>query len=207
MRTRILTLLSAALLLPALLAQQPATAAAAASTTNNTALTGAIMQRLITDPVLQNTTITVAVNDNGDVQLNGVVARQDVLERALKVVQSVPGVHQVTSNILVNTDPFAPPKPPLPSPPPPIGATPAPLAAASTPQAQLARALAAAPTLMRVGVQVQTGRVLLYGTVETQQSKQEAERIVRATEPKLPVTNIIWVDPHPLSPPPLIPQL
>ncbi|MGH9476414.1 MAG: BON domain-containing protein [Terriglobales bacterium] len=208
MRTRILTAFLALPLLVSLWAQAQTTPAVPSTpaATNNTALTGAIMQRLISDPILQGTAVTVAVSDNGDVQLNGVVARQDVLDRALEVVKSVPGVQQVTSNILVNTDPFAPPRPPLPSPPPPINATPPPLQAASSPQAQIARAFSTALSLVRVGVQVQEGTVLLYGSVETQQSKRQAESIAHQIEPKLPIKNIIWVNPHPLSPPPLIPQ-
>ncbi|MGH9468289.1 MAG: BON domain-containing protein [Terriglobales bacterium] len=209
-------LLLAALLLPLTLAAQqtpakPAPNVAPAATpaqpsSNNTQLTGAVMEKLITDPILQDTTITVAVSDKGAVTLNGVVARQQVADRAVAVAKSVPGVTGVTSNILVSSDPFAPPKPALPSPLPPIAAAPPAPPAANSRQAKLADALAKTAGLVRVDARVYDNQVLLFGTVETKESKAEAEKIARGVLPKVPITNIIWVDAHPLSPPPLTPQ-
>ncbi|MGH9486915.1 MAG: BON domain-containing protein [Terriglobales bacterium] len=185
----------------------PSTAALLAQpTTNNTRLTGAVMQRLITDPLLQGTSITVKVTDSGDVTLNGALAQQALVNRAIDVVKSVPGVHSVTSMILVSADPFAPPKPPPASPPPPIAATPPPPPAAHSPQSELEDALKTVPALARVGSRIITKQILLYGTVETDQAKKQAEALAHKTVPNLPIKNIIWVDNHPLSPPPLIPH-
>ncbi|TAN22064.1 MAG: BON domain-containing protein [Acidobacteria bacterium] len=183
---------------PAALQAQP--------TSNNTSLTGAIMERLITDPVLENTTITVAVANNGAVTLNGAVAQQALADRAADVVKSVPGVKSTKNMILVSNDPFAPPKPPLPSPLPPINAAlPAP-PASNSPQTRLSDALARSAGLVRVASSIYDNEVLLFGTVETEQAKKQATEIARAVLPKAPVQNIIWVNPHPLSPPPMIPQ-
>lgn len=183
---------------PAALQAQP--------TSNNTSLTGAIMERLITDPILENTTITIAVADNGEVTLNGAVAQQALADRAVDVVKSVPGVKSVKNMILVSKDPFAPPKPPLPSPLPPINAViPAP-PASNSPQTRLSEALAKISGLVRVASSIYDNEVLLFGTVETEQAKKQATAIARSILPQAPIQNIIWVDPHPLSPPPLIPQ-
>lgn len=183
---------------PAALQAQP--------TSNNTSLTGAIMERLITDPILENTTITIAVADNGEVTLNGAVAQQALADRAVDVVKSVPGVKSVKNMILVSKDPFAPPKPPLPSPLPPINAViPAP-PASNSPQTRLSEALAKTSGLVRVASSIYDNEVLLFGTVETEQAKKQATAIARGILPQAPIQNIIWVDPHPLSPPPLIPQ-
>lgn len=211
MRKRILPALF--MMLPLALPAQPRQAPApnpaalqAQPTSNNTALTGAIMERLITDPVLANTTITIAVGDHGEVTLNGAVAQAALADRAVAVVKSVPGVQSVKNMILVSKDPFAPPRPPLPSPLPPINAAiPAP-PASNSPQTRLAEALAKTAGLVRVASSVYDNEVLLFGTVETEQAKKQATEIARRILPQAPIQNIIWVDPHPLSPPPLIPQ-
>ncbi|MGH9485346.1 MAG: BON domain-containing protein, partial [Terriglobales bacterium] len=187
--------LAVLLMLPlALAGQQPQTVPAIpASTTNNTALTGGIMERLISDPVLKNTTITIAITDNGTVTLNGDVTRQALADRAAAVVKSVAGVHSVQNMILVSQDPFAPPKPPLPSPMPPINsAAPAPMASNST-QARLAKALAAVAGLVRVGTRTYDNEVLLFGTVETEKAKKQATQIAQEVAPKMPIKNSIWV--------------
>lgn len=183
---------------PAALQAQP--------TSNNTALTGVIMERLITDPVLENTTLTVAVADSGEVTLNGAVAQQALADRAVDVVKSVPGVSSVKDMILVSKDPFAPPKPPLPSPMPPINAAIPASPASNNPQTRLADALARTAGLVRVASSIYDHEVLLFGTVGTEQAKKQATQIARSILPNAPIQNIIWVDPHPLSPPPLIPQ-
>ncbi|MGH9121086.1 MAG: BON domain-containing protein [Acidimicrobiales bacterium] len=173
----------------------------------NSTLTGRIMQRLTEDPVLRLITITASVGENGAVSLNGVVPTQALNDRAVDVVKSVAGVQSVNSRILVNQDPFAPRSQSSASATalPPITAAPPPPPAARDPQALLADALARDPALARVSSRVYDGKVMLIGTVTQSQARDRAERVAKQAVPKLPVTNIIWVDPHPLAPPPLLP--
>ncbi|MGH9393258.1 MAG: BON domain-containing protein [Terriglobales bacterium] len=173
----------------------------------NTALTGAIMQRLTDDPLLGSITITANVGADNAVSLNGVVPAQALADRALALIQSVPGVGSVTSQILVNQDPFAPPPPQSHAPAPPINTVPAPPRAAAEPQAQISDAFARQPDLARVSARVYGDELMLFGTVTSEKAKKLAEQVARPFAPKLPVNNIIWVDPHPLSPPPLVPKL
>ncbi len=172
----------------------------------NSTLTGQIMQRLTDDAALRGITITASVGDNGAVALNGVVPTDALQARAVAVVKSVPGVSSVNSQILVNQDPFAPAPAAATAPPPPIGSTPPPPLAASEPQAMIADALAQAPGLTRVSGNVYDDRITLIGTVTSEQYKKQAEAIARQTLPHHPITDIIWVDPHPLSPPPRVPS-
>ena len=173
----------------------------------NTALTGDIMQRLTDDPVLRGITITASVGENGAVSLNGVVPTQALADRALAVVKTVSGVSSVSSQILVNQDPFAPAPAAATGPMPPFTATPPPPRAAEEPQALLNDALAKVPDLARISAHIYADEVLLYGTVTSDAAKKQAEQIVRQVAPKMPMNDIIWVDPHPLAPPPLVPKL
>ena len=182
-----------------------AQAPAALPASGNTALTGAVMQRLTNDPVLGNITLTAKVGAGGAVSLNGVVPTQALADRAVALVKTVPGVASVTSQILVNVDPFAPPHP-LPATLPPINAILAPPPAAREPQALIADALAKVPALSRVSAQVYGNEVTLLGSVATKQDRERAVQVARQILPKAPITNIIWVDPRPLSPPPLVPK-
>lgn len=171
----------------------------------NSTLTGQIMQRLTDDAALRGITITASVGDNGVVTLNGVVPTDALQTRAEDIVKSVPGVSSVTSQILVNQDPFAPaPKTPT-TPPPPITSAPPPPAAAGEPQAMIADALAKVPGLTRVSGAIYDDSVMLIGTVTSEAYKRQAEAIARQILPNHPITDIIWVDPHPLSPPPRVP--
>lgn len=174
-------------------------------TTNNTSLTGAVMQKLITDPLLKNYAITVNPGDNGAVTLNGVVPAQDLVQRALAVARTAPGVTQVTSQMLVVTDPFSP-APQLPAVnSAPIGQAPPPLPVSNSTQSKLADALSRQAAYSRVGVRVREDQVLLFGTVTSKADKKKAEAMVHELAPQLPVQNILWVDEHPLSPPPVVP--
>jgi osmotically-inducible protein OsmY len=178
---------------------------AQATTTNNTALTGAVMQKLITDPLLKNYAITVNPGDNGTVTLNGVVPAEDLVQRAIAVARTAPGVTQVTSQMLVVTDPFAPP-PQLPAANSvPIGQPPPPPPVSNSTQAKLADALSRQAAYSRVGVRVREDQILLFGSVTSKADKAKAEAIVHELAPQLPVNNILWVDEHPLSPPPVVP--
>lgn len=195
------------------LAAQNAPAAAETNVTaqvmpasGNTALTGAIMQRLTDDPVLRGATITANVGQAGAVSLNGVVPTQAMADRAVEVVKSVPGVDAVTSQILVNQDPFAPSHPASAVPPPPITAAPPPPAAASEPQALLADALAKQPSLANVYGSIYGNKVILNGMVSSSRDKQLAEQIARKATPGFSITDIIYVVKHPLSPAPLVPH-
>ncbi|HUX68688.1 MAG TPA: BON domain-containing protein [Terriglobales bacterium] len=198
-------LLAAVLLAPAAPLPAQATPAASLPASSNTALTGAIMQRLTNDPVLGNITITAKVGDGGAVSLNGVVPTQALVDRAVALVKTVPGVTQVVSQILVNVDPFSPPHP-LPAVLPPINATLAPPPAANEPQALIADALAKVPALSQVSVQVYGNEVMLLGTVATDQDSQRAVQLARQILPQAPIVNILWVEPRPLSSAPLIPK-
>src|SRR6185437_6112524 len=176
--------------------QNAATSPAAAATQRiipaqgNTALTGAIMQRLTDDPVLG--TITINVGENGAVSLNGVVPTQALADRAVEVVKTVPGVSSVSSQILVNQDPFAPAAPTPTGPMPPITSAPPPPRAAAEPQALLNDAFEKQPSLARVSAHIYADEVLLYGTVTSDGVKKQAEQIVRQIAPKLPLNDIIW---------------
>lgn len=191
-------------LLP-LAAQTPAPQLPTLPASANTALTGVIMQRLTDDPVLRGVTITASVGDGDTVSLNGVVPNQALVDRAEQVVQQVPGVSKVTSQILVNVDPFAPARP-VPANPPPVDAAVPPPPAATEPQALISDALAKVPTLRRVSVQVYGDRVMLLGSVATKPDSVRAEQIARQVDPHAAIENIIWVNPHPLSPPPFVPK-
>ncbi len=170
-----------------------------------TALTGAIMQRLSNDPVLGSQTITANVGKAGLVTLNGVVPQEAYATRAVALVKSIPGVSGVNDQILVNQDSFAPP-PPQESTALPLTTALPPPPAATDPQARIADALAKVPALARVSAQIYDQKVVLFGTVASDQAKQQAERIVRSIVPRMPLVNIIWKDSHPLAPPPLVPQ-
>lgn len=188
---------------------QPVTQAhplAQPTTTNNTALVGAVMQKLIADPLLKNYAITVNPGDNGAVALNGVVPAEDLVQRAIAVARTAPGVTQVTSQMLVVTDPFAPP-PQLPAANSvPIGQAPPPLPVSNSTQSRLADALSRQAAYSRVGVRVREDQILLFGSVTSKADKNKADAIVHELAPRLPVNNILWVDEHPLSPPPVVPQ-
>lgn len=165
------------------------------------------MQRLTDDPVLGAITITANVGENGAVSLNGVVPTQALADRAVAVAKTVPGVSSVSSQILVNQDPFAPAPSTPTGPMPPITSAPPPLRAAEEPQALLNDSFEKQPSLARVSARIYADEVLLYGTVTSDRVKQQAEQIVRQIAPKLPLNDIIWVDQHPLAPPPLVPKL
>ncbi|MGH9481393.1 MAG: BON domain-containing protein [Terriglobales bacterium] len=183
----------------------PMVPAQALPASGNTALTGAIMQRLTDDAVLRGITITANVGMAGAVSLNGVVPTQAMADRAVEVVKSVPGVDQVTSQILVNQDPFAPPHV-APANPPPISAAPPPPPAAREPQALLADALVQEPALADVYGTVYGNKVILNGLVPSDPDRVLAEQIARKIAPNFAITNIIYVAKHPLSPPPLVPH-
>lgn len=174
-------------------------------TTNNTALVGAVMQKLITDPLLKNYAITVNPGDNGTVTLNGVVPADDLVQRAIAVARTAPGVTRVTSQMLVVTDPFAPP-PQIPAATSvPIGQPPPPPPVVNSTQSKLADALSRQAAYSRVGVRVREDQILLFGSVISKADKKRAEAMVHELSPQLPVNNILWVDEHPLSPPPVVP--
>src|SRR6185437_13752318 len=90
---------------------------------------------------------------------------------------------------------------------PPITSAPPPPRAAAEPQALLNDAFEKQPSLARVSAHIYADEVLLYGTVTSDGVKKQAEQIVRQIAPKLPLNDIIWVDRHPLAPPPLVPKL
>lgn len=166
-------------------------------------LTGAVMEALTSSPQLGLIPITVKVSGNGSVLLNGVVATEALAQEAVKVVQAVPGVTRVQSSILVNQDPFAPRAASQPAAPPPAN----PLADASqSPQAKIERALNANPALAQVSARAYGNEITIFGTVPNDKDKDEAEAIAQKTVPDMKITNIIWVNTHPLAPPPLIPQ-
>lgn len=172
----------------------------------NSTLTGKIMQRLTDDTVLRGTTITVSVGDNGVVRLNGVVPTDALQTRAVDIVKAVPGVSSVVSQILVNQDPFAPAPPASTGPMPPINTAPPPPLAASEPQALIADALAKVPALSRVSGNLYGNRIMLIGTVTSDRDRKQAEAVARQTLPNYAISDLIWVDPHPLSPPPRVPN-
>src|SRR6185312_9166671 len=174
-------------------------------TTNNTALTGAVMQKLITDPLLKNYAITVNPGDHGVVALNGVVPAQDLVQRAVAVARTAPGVSDVTSNLLVVTDPFLPASQVPAANSAPIGQPPPSLPISQSPQSRIADAFAKQAAFSRVGVRVREDRILLFGTVTSKAERARAEQTAHDLAPKIPVKSIIWVDPHPLSPPPVVP--
>ncbi|HVA90291.1 MAG TPA: BON domain-containing protein [Chloroflexota bacterium] len=185
---------------PASSASLPPPANPAAHTT----LTGNVMDALTSNPQLGSIPITVSVTDNGDVSLNGVVPTPALENEAVSVVKAVPGVRSVNSRILVNEDPFAP----RPAASVPASGAPStqPLQNSSNnPQYRLAEALKAAPDLVRVSGHIIGKDVAIFGTVTSDQAKQQAMEIAKKALPGYNVTNLIWVDENPLAPAPLIP--
>lgn len=170
----------------------------------HTALTGDVMEALTSAPALASTPITISVTDQGAVSLNGVVTSQSEADAAVAAVKAVPGVKSVTSEILVNKDPFAPAA---------AAATPAapkgtnPLVDTSNdPQAKLDTALNAHPDLALVASNVYANEATLFGTVTSSKAKSEAEQIARQTLPNFKISNIIFVNSRPSGPAPLVPK-
>lgn len=171
----------------------------------HTNLTGDIMQKLTNDPTLGAITITAKVADDGTVTLNGVVADQQLADQAVAAVQSVPGVAKVTSNLAVNHDVFAAPTAntgaTLP-----VRAAAGVVAPTDDSQSRIDQALRADPGLRRVMASIYGNRVSLIGTVTDKKAIPRAERIARQILPSYQLSDLIWVDPHPLAPPPFVPQ-
>lgn len=209
-----LTVSILALFVAGLLAQSPnqtpppapaMSAPPAASPGAHSSLTTAIMEQLANAPGVGAYTITANVTDDGKVSLNGVVPTQELADQALAVVKGVPGVTAVTSQILVNRDPFAPAAAAAP----PAAAAPAPASlesAESGPQAQVTRALDANPRLRRVSGVVYDHQLILIGTVTSSQDRDLAARLAQKALPGYVFTNTVWVNPHPSAPPPMIPR-
>lgn len=167
------------------------------------ALTGAVMQALSNAPTVGAYTITANVTDDGAVALNGVVPTQSVADAAVQVVKAVPGVKSVTSQILVNQDPFAPANAAgVASIAPAASAAPA----SEEPQSRISNALAANPALARVSAVVYDRQIVLIGTVTSSKDSDAAVQIARKTLPGYPINNTIWVEPHPMAPAPKIPR-
>ncbi|MGH9518502.1 MAG: BON domain-containing protein [Terriglobales bacterium] len=185
----------------------PAPAMAAPPAANpgaHSSLTSAIMEQLASAPRVGAYTITANVTADGEVSLNGVVPTQELADQAVAVVKGVSGVTSVTSQILVNRDPFAPAA----AAPAPSGApTAASLdSAESGPQAQVTRALDANPRLRRVSGVVYDHQLILIGTVTSNQDRDLAARLAQKALPGYLFTNTVWVNPHPSAPPPMIPR-
>lgn len=175
----------------------------------HTKLSYDIIQKLSNTPGLSGVTITASVTDGGAVSLNGVVPTQAEVDQAVAAVQAVPGVQSVKSQILVNEDPFATAAPAtsgVSMPVQPSSANAALQELANDPAAKLAAALAAVPALVRVSGTIYGDTVTLIGTVPNKAAKDQASKIGAQVLPQFKLKNIIWVDPHPLSPPPLKPQ-
>lgn len=180
----------------------------AANPAAHIAVTSAIMQKLTNDPVLTGLTITANVTDNGVVSLNGVVSTQALADQAVSDVQGVSGVQSVKSQILINQDPFAAAAnaassgASLPE----TAGSGSQLLAANDPQVQMAQALAADPALARIAANVYGTTVVLNGTVATKADKQRALAIVHQHLPNYQITDVVWVNRHPLVPLPLTPK-
>lgn len=184
---------------------QPAMAAPpAANPGAHSSLTSAIMEQLASAPKVGAYTITANVTEEGKVSLNGVVPSQALADQAVEVVKGVPGVTAVTSQILVNQDPFSPANAAA-------SAAAAPPAMNSTseenlPQALVARALQANPAFKRVSGVVYDHQLILIGTVASDKDRDLAARLAQQALPGYLFTNTVWVDPHPSAPPPMIPR-
>lgn len=171
----------------------------------HTNLTGDIMQKLTNDPTLGAITLTAKVADDGTVTLNGVVASQQLADQAVAAVQSVPGVTKVTSNLAVNNDVFATPTANTGATMP-VRSTTGVVESMNDPQSRIDQALRADPGLPRVMASIYGNRVSLIGTVTDKKAIARAVQIARQILPSYQLSNLIWVDPHPLAPPPLVPQ-
>ncbi|HXR96289.1 MAG TPA: BON domain-containing protein [Terriglobales bacterium] len=172
----------------------------------HTALSYDIIQKLSNTPSLSGVTITASVTDDGAVSLNGVVPTQAEADAAVAAVQAVPGVQSVKSQILVDQDPFANSAPASSGATMPSRTTAALENAANDPEAKLAAALAAVPALARVSGTLYGDTLNLIGTVPNKAAKDQASKIAAQVLPQFKRKNIIWVDPHPLAPPPMVPK-
>ena len=184
-------------------AQVPAAAVPAppSNPAAHTALTSDVMEALIRTATLSTTPITVNVTDPGDVSLNGVVTTQAQADAAVATVKAVPGVKNVKSQIVVDKDPFATAAPAAPAP----SATSSLVGNGNDPQAKLDLALNAQAGLAQVASTVYANQVTLFGTVTSDKEKKQAEQIAKTTLPSYKLSNIIWVNPHPAAPAPMIP--
>lgn len=184
---------------------QPAMAAPpAANPGAHSSLTSAIMEQLASAPKVGAYTITANVTEEGKVSLNGVVPTQALADQAVDVVKGVPGVTSVTSQILVNQDPFSPANSAA------SATTPPPTAMAASeanlPQALVAHALQANAALQRVSGVVYDHQLILIGSVTSDKDRDLAARLAQQALPGYVFTNTVWVDPHPSAPPPMIPR-
>ncbi len=177
----------------------------AANASAHTALTGDVMEALTSTPGLGGVSITVNVVDTGVVSLNGVVGTQAELDRALAVVKAVPGVKSVTSNMLVNQDPFSTPS---------VAAASAAGGAgvdqvaeeASNPQTLVAKALAADAGLSGVAATIYGNKVIVYGMVSSSQAHDRALQIVRQMLPKYEISDIVLTQTRSAGPALLLPK-
>lgn len=173
----------------------------------HSSLTGNIMEALVNTPSLGLTPITISVTDQGAVSLNGVVNSQAQLDEALKVVKAVPGVKTVSSQILVDKDPFASAAAAsVPAPAPATASMTSLLDTGNDPQSKLDEALSAQADLARVASNVYANKVTLFGTVSSSQAKKQAEEIARKTLPDFKLSSIIFVSSKPSGPDPLVPH-